>query len=134
MQSNTSIKKIEKIVRFRNIIFRKEFRRRVDELTDLELKLAAEVAKHYINVYLFSVSLLLSGIAIILAIIVINATFNLFGFIFITIVSAKWLFGIILISILIGAFYLGLKFELYNELYLECLERDNKWHAEEKMS
>jgi hypothetical protein len=52
MQSNTSIKKIEKIVRFRNIIFRKEFRRRVDELTDLELKLAAEVAGHYTNVYI----------------------------------------------------------------------------------
>ena len=134
MQSNTSIKKIEKIVRFRNIVSRKEFQRRVDELTDLELKLAAEVAKHYINVYLFSVSLLLSGIAIILAIIVINTNFNLFGFIFITIVSAKLLFGIILIYTLIGAFYLGLKFELYNELYLECLEMDNKWHAEEKMS
>jgi len=66
MGHNTSIRKIEKIVRFRNIIFRKEFQRRVDELTASELKLAVEVAKHYTTVYLFSISLLLSMIAILL--------------------------------------------------------------------
>jgi len=134
MRRNNSIKKIEKIVRFRNLIFRKEFQRRVDGLTELELKLAAEVAKHYTTVYLFCVSLLLSAIAAILAIIVINTNFNLFGLIFLPIVSVKWLFRIILIFILIGAVYLGLRFELYNELYLECLERDNKWNGKEDMS
>lgn len=133
MEHNTFIKKIKKIVRFRNIIFRKGFQRRVDELTKFGLKLAVEVAKHYTTVYLFSVSMLLSMMAILLAIMVANAAFNLLGLIFFDKVFVKWIYLTILISILIGSLYLGLKFELYNKLYLECLGKDNKRNEEENM-
>ena len=63
----------------------------MDELTASELKLAVEVAKHYTTVYLFSISLLLSMIAILLALMVANVTINLLGRIFFDEVLIKWI-------------------------------------------
>jgi hypothetical protein len=63
----------------------------VGELTASELKLAVEVAKHYTTVYLFSISPLLSMIAILLALMVANVTINLLGRIFFDEVLIKWI-------------------------------------------